>query len=280
MIGYKNPYEESLKSFQDSLAVDYMPAVKAMAAKLKERLPSSVDFNDLVSIGYEELVKLSKRYDPKRNDNFWGYAKTRIYGSMLDFLRKLDVVSRSDRKLIKEIEKITEYYLAEYNEMPTNEYLAEILNIEIEKVKKVKLSSEIYNVMPIEEQLEFFENISKKIEEEELRKVAQDEQKGPIILAIDTSGSMSGEPEAIAKAISLYIATKAKKENSRKPIKTSSRRSTIIPDMIGLTFNVHDGRKFVPVYITENHVGYKLGEFAPTRTFKGHKGSVQKKIGK
>ena len=73
---------------------------------------------------------------------------------------------------------------------------------------------------------------------------------------------------------------KAKKENSRKPIKTWSRRSTILPDMIGLTFNVHDGRKFVPVYVTENHVGYKLGEFAPTRTFKGHKGSVQKKIGK
>ncbi len=73
---------------------------------------------------------------------------------------------------------------------------------------------------------------------------------------------------------------KAKNENSRKPIKTWSRRSTIIPDMIGLTINVHDGRKFVPVYITENHVGYKLGEFAPTRTFKGHKGSVQKKIGK
>jgi small subunit ribosomal protein S19 len=73
---------------------------------------------------------------------------------------------------------------------------------------------------------------------------------------------------------------KAKKENSRKPIKTWSRRSTIFPDMIGLTLNVHDGRKFVPVYVTENHVGYKLGEFAPTRTFRGHKGSVQKKIGK
>ena len=73
---------------------------------------------------------------------------------------------------------------------------------------------------------------------------------------------------------------KAKKENSRKPIKTWSRRSTILPDMIGLTFNVHDGRKFVPVYVTENHVGYKLGEFAQTRTFRGHKGSVQKKIGK
>lgn len=74
--------------------------------------------------------------------------------------------------------------------------------------------------------------------------------------------------------------TKAKESKDNKPIKTWSRRSTILPDMIGFTFNVHNGRAFVPVYITENHVGYKLGEFAPTRTFKGHKGSVQKKIGK
>jgi small subunit ribosomal protein S19 len=73
---------------------------------------------------------------------------------------------------------------------------------------------------------------------------------------------------------------KAKAEASNKPIKTWSRRSTISPDMIGLTFNVHNGRQFVPVFVTEGHVGYKLGEFSPTRTFKGHKGSVQKKIGK
>lgn len=74
--------------------------------------------------------------------------------------------------------------------------------------------------------------------------------------------------------------TKAKKENSNKPIKTWSRRSTILPEMVGLNFTVHNGKQFIPVYITENHVGYKLGEFAPTRIFKGHKGSVQKKIGK
>ncbi len=71
----------------------------------------------------------------------------------------------------------------------------------------------------------------------------------------------------------------AKESGDKKPIKTWSRRSTVLPDMIGLTMSVHNGRKFVPVYITENHIGYKLGEFAPTRTFKGHKGSVQKKIG-
>jgi small subunit ribosomal protein S19 len=72
---------------------------------------------------------------------------------------------------------------------------------------------------------------------------------------------------------------KAKDAGDKKPIKTWSRRSTVLPDMIGLTFSVHNGRNFIPVYITENHIGYKLGEFAPTRTFKGHKGSVQKKIG-
>lgn len=71
----------------------------------------------------------------------------------------------------------------------------------------------------------------------------------------------------------------AKAENNKKPIKTWSRRSMVLPDMIGLTFNVHNGRQFIPVYVTENHIGYKLGEFAPTRTFKGHKGSVQKKVG-
>jgi small subunit ribosomal protein S19 len=73
---------------------------------------------------------------------------------------------------------------------------------------------------------------------------------------------------------------KSKDSGDNKPIKTWSRRSTILPDMIGLTFSVHNGRDFLPVYVTENHIGYKLGEFAPTRTFKGHKGTVQKKIGK
>jgi len=71
----------------------------------------------------------------------------------------------------------------------------------------------------------------------------------------------------------------AKETKNTKPIKTWSRRSMILPEMVGLTFNVHNGRQFVPVYVTENHIGYKFGEFAPTRTFKGHKGSVQKKVG-
>ncbi|MEA1955065.1 MAG: 30S ribosomal protein S19 [Campylobacterota bacterium] len=70
----------------------------------------------------------------------------------------------------------------------------------------------------------------------------------------------------------------AKAEGNKKPIKTWSRRSMVLPEMVGLTFNVHNGRQFVPVYVSENHIGYKLGEFAPTRTFKGHKGSVQKKV--
>jgi small subunit ribosomal protein S19 len=59
----------------------------------------------------------------------------------------------------------------------------------------------------------------------------------------------------------------------KKMIKTWSRRSTVVPEFIGFTFAVHNGRKFVPVYVTENMVGHKLGEFSPTRTFKGHSGS-------
>ncbi|HBG93047.1 MAG: 30S ribosomal protein S19 [Nitrospirae bacterium RIFOXYB2_FULL_43_5] len=56
----------------------------------------------------------------------------------------------------------------------------------------------------------------------------------------------------------------------KKIIKTWSRRSTVVPDFIGYTFAVHNGRKFIPVYVTENMVGHKLGEFSPTRTFRGH----------
>ena len=62
-------------------------------------------------------------------------------------------------------------------------------------------------------------------------------------------------------------------KNERNVIKTWSRRSTISPDFIGHTLAVHNGRKFIPVYVTENMVGHKLGEFSPTRTFKGHSGT-------
>lgn len=62
----------------------------------------------------------------------------------------------------------------------------------------------------------------------------------------------------------------AASSGDRRVIKTWSRRSTILPEMVGLTFAVHNGRKFVPVFVTENMVGHKLGEFSPTRTFHGH----------
>ncbi len=68
---------------------------------------------------------------------------------------------------------------------------------------------------------------------------------------------------------------KAKANGDKKVIKTWSRRSTVLPDMVGLTFAVHNGRKFVPVYITENMIGHKLGEFSPTRTFNSH---AEKKV--
>ena len=65
---------------------------------------------------------------------------------------------------------------------------------------------------------------------------------------------------------------------SKKPIKTWSRRSMITPDFVGLTFSVHNGKAFIAVYVTENMVGHKLGEFAPTRIFKAHGGMTRKEI--
>ncbi len=67
-----------------------------------------------------------------------------------------------------------------------------------------------------------------------------------------------------------------RKEQSRKVIKTWSRRSTIIPEMVGLTLAVHNGKKFVPLFVTENMVGHKLGEFSPSRTYRGHSGDKKK----
>ena len=74
--------------------------------------------------------------------------------------------------------------------------------------------------------------------------------------------------EKLMKKVKVMI-----ESGEKKLIKTWSRRSTIIPEFIGYTFAVHNGKKFIPVYVTENMVGHKLGEFAPTRTFKSHAGS-------
>jgi small subunit ribosomal protein S19 len=72
----------------------------------------------------------------------------------------------------------------------------------------------------------------------------------------------------------------AQKSGNKKVIKTWSRRSTVIPEAVGLTFAVHNGKKFIAVFVTENMVGHKFGEFAPTRTFHGFAGDRKGKVGK
>jgi len=69
----------------------------------------------------------------------------------------------------------------------------------------------------------------------------------------------------------------AQDSSQKRVIKTWSRRSTIVPEMVGLTLAVHNGRKFIPVFVSENMVGHKLGEFSPTRTFHGHSGDKKSK---
>ena len=73
---------------------------------------------------------------------------------------------------------------------------------------------------------------------------------------------------------------KSKEESSKSPIKTWSRRSTIIPDFVGVTISVYNGKSFIPVYVTEDMVGHKLGAYSPTRVFKGHSGDKKAVQGK
>jgi len=149
-----NGYVQDLKHKEDELAIQYLPAVKAMAFRLKERLPSSVDFSDLSAIGTEELIKLARRYDETLNDNFWGYAKKRVYGAMLDYLRSLDILSRASRKLVKAIDYAVEEYRLTHDEEPTDEQLAEKLDESVEKVHDARIASTIYTVMPLHDQLQ------------------------------------------------------------------------------------------------------------------------------
>jgi len=165
-----NGYKETVRQQEDLLAESFLPYVKSLAFRMKERLPSSIDAMDLFSIGAEELVKLARRYDSSLNDSFWGYAKSRVHGAMLDYLRSLDPLSRGSRKLVKEIDKECVKYFNEYQEEPSDEYLAEVLGESIDKIKDAKIASEIYAIMPIDEQLNAINetDIQYQIEEEEL----------------------------------------------------------------------------------------------------------------
>lgn len=147
-------YSYDLKHKKDELAIQYLPAVKAMAFRLKERLPSSIDYMDLSAIGTEELIKVARRYDESLNDSFWGYAKKRVYGAMLDYLRSLDVMSRANRKLIKAIDYAIEEYRAMHNEEPSDEELSKILKEDIEKIHEARVASSIYTVMPLHDELQ------------------------------------------------------------------------------------------------------------------------------
>jgi small subunit ribosomal protein S19 len=89
-------------------------------------------------------------------------------------------------------------------------------------------------------------------------------------------------PRSVKKGpfVDLHLSKKVQEAiaaNSKRPIKTWSRRSMVIPDMVGLTIAVHNGRQHVPILVNENMVGHKLGEFAATRTFKGHSGDRKTK---
>ncbi len=160
----------------NEIVIQFMPAVRAMSFRLKERLPTSIDVNDLISIGMEEMIKLSRRYDTSMNDSFWGYAKKRVYGSMLDYLRSLDVISRNNRRLIKAIDTEISKFIDEDMREPDDEYLAKKLNEPITKIRDAKLASQINTNVPLNEHIMGYrdEDIEKVIEKEQMIEAIKD----------------------------------------------------------------------------------------------------------
>ena len=106
------------------------------------------------------MIKLSRRYDKEQNDSFWGFGKKRVYGSMLDYLRSFDVMSRANRRLFKTIEKEIEIYYNANGIEPNEEELAKILNEDIEKIRDARNASMIAITLPIDEQISLFEESS------------------------------------------------------------------------------------------------------------------------
>ena len=168
-------YAQTIKKEQDDIVLSYMPALRTMAFRLKERLPGSIDVNDLIGVGVEEMIKLSRKYDKDRNDSFWGYAKKRVYGSMLDFLRDLDVISRTDRTLVKAIDAVTNEYFNEHETEPDDEYVAKILNEDVEKVREARNISSVVSTLRIDDQMELMsdEDTLAVIEKENLTEKIQ-----------------------------------------------------------------------------------------------------------
>lgn len=165
-----NPYAQALKKEQDELVVAYIPALRALAFRLKERLPSSIDVNDLISTGVEEMIKLAGRYDKDQNNSFWGFVKKRVYGAMLDYLRSLDVMSRNNRKIIKDIDALIDEYYQQHEEEPDDKYLAVKLNLEVEKIKEARTAHAVSYVLPLDEQINCYseDTTLEKIEKDAL----------------------------------------------------------------------------------------------------------------
>lgn len=168
-----NAYQSELKKTQDDLVLDYMPALRALALRLKSRLPASVELSDLIGVGVTAMVKLSRTYDKEINDNFWGYARTRVQGAMLDFLRGLDALSRGDRKLVKQINQAIDEYFSQNESEPSDEWLAQKLQVDVKSIRDARAMSEITMLLPLDEQYSYLGDANKnsvleKVEKDEL----------------------------------------------------------------------------------------------------------------
>jgi len=154
--------------YSETLIQDHMPAVRVLAMKLKSRLPPHIELQELISAGYEEIIWAAKRYKPSMNDCFWGYAKIRVYGAMIDFLRANDIVSRRDRALLQAIDGAADEYFKLYGEFPDDNYISKKLSCELKRIKQVKSNAGLRAVVSLNECEQYGHDHTIDVENEEL----------------------------------------------------------------------------------------------------------------
>jgi len=117
---------------QEKLIISHLNSIRRVAHRVGSTIPQEIE--DLVYVGFEAAIEASSRYNSELNDSFWGYAYTRVEGSMRDYLRSLDVHSRADRTMIKKINALTQSHLQKYDKAPDKSWLANELEISEDKL--------------------------------------------------------------------------------------------------------------------------------------------------
>ena len=154
---------------QEKLIISHLNSIRRVAHRVGSTIPQEIE--DLVYVGFEAAIEASSRYNSELNDSFWGYAYTRVEGSMRDYLRSLDVHSRADRTMIKRINSLTQSHLQTYDKVPEKSWLANELEISEDKLQFIQ--QHLNQEMKTCEGEECYEHVEKEVAKHQAMELIQ-----------------------------------------------------------------------------------------------------------